>query len=86
MNRLPITLACWDYDRTRALADGTVAAEGIDLTYLSLPVEETFFRMLRYGEFEASEMSLSSYCVSLMAERPRFIAISPRATPINTDI
>jgi 4,5-dihydroxyphthalate decarboxylase len=75
MSRLPITLACWDYDRTRALADGSVAPDGIDLTYLSLPVEETFFRMLRYAEFEASEMSLSSYCVSLMAERQRFIAI-----------
>jgi 4,5-dihydroxyphthalate decarboxylase len=75
MSRLPLTLACWDYDRTRALADGTVTPDGIDLTYLNLPVEETFFRMLRHAEFEASEMSLSSYCVSLMAERPRFVAI-----------
>jgi 4,5-dihydroxyphthalate decarboxylase len=65
--RVPITLACWDYDRTRALADGTVRPEGIDLTYLSLPVEETFFRMLRHREFEAAEMSLSSYVVQVCA-------------------
>jgi len=75
MSKLRFTLACWDYDRTRGLADGSIAPDGIDLTYLSLPVEETFFRMLRYGEFDAAEMSLSSYAVSLMQEEPRFIAI-----------
>ncbi len=75
MSRLRLTLACWDYDRTRALADGSVRPEGIDLNYLGLPVEETFFRMLRNREFEAAEMSLSSYCVSLVREDPPFIAI-----------
>ncbi|MEV0639862.1 ABC transporter substrate-binding protein [Streptomyces sp. NPDC050619] len=65
--RVPISLACWDYDRTRALADGTVQPEGIDLTYLNLPIEETFFRMLRHREFEAAEMSLSSYVVHVGA-------------------
>ena len=73
--KLPLTFACWDYDRTRALADGSVRLEGIDLTYLSLPVEETFFRMMRGREFDASEMSLSSYVASLNAENPPFIAI-----------
>jgi 4,5-dihydroxyphthalate decarboxylase len=72
---LRLTLACWDYDRTRALADGSVKAEGIDLTYLPLPVEETFFRMLRYREFDVAEMSLSSYCVQLGRPDPPFIAI-----------
>ena len=36
MTRLAITLACGDYDRTRALADGRVAVEGTDLTVLAL--------------------------------------------------
>lgn len=62
---MPLTLACWDYDRTAALASGEVRPEGVDLTYLSLPVEETFFRMLRHREFDAAEMSLSSYVISL---------------------
>jgi len=75
MNKLRLSFACWDYDRTRALADGTVRPDGIDLTYLSLPVEETFFRMMRGREFDASEMSLSSYTASLNAEDPPFIAI-----------
>jgi 4,5-dihydroxyphthalate decarboxylase len=75
MSKLRLTLACWDYDRTRALADGSVAPDGIDLNYLTLPVEETFFRMLRHREFDAAEMSLSSYTVSLMRPDPAFIAI-----------
>lgn len=75
MSKLKLTLACWDYDRTRALVDGRVQVDGVDLNYLSMPVEETFFRMLRYREFDAAELSLSSYCVSLMSEDPAFVAI-----------
>jgi 4,5-dihydroxyphthalate decarboxylase len=75
MPALRLTLACWDYDRTRALIDGTVAPDGIDLVYLNQPVEETFFRMIRYREFDCSEMSLSSYAASLQAENPPFVAI-----------
>jgi 4,5-dihydroxyphthalate decarboxylase len=75
MTRLRLTFACWDYDRMRALADGTVRPEGIDLVYLTQPVEETFFRMLRYREFDACEMSLSSYVASLNQDAPAFIAI-----------
>ena len=75
MNRLRLTFACWDYDRMRALADATVRPDGIDLVYLTQPVEETFFRMLRYREFDACEMSLSSYVASLGQDSPAFIAI-----------
>jgi 4,5-dihydroxyphthalate decarboxylase len=75
VSKLRLTLACWDYDRTRALADGRVAPEGIDLNLLPLDVEETFFRMLRGREFDAAEMSLSSYCVSLLRDDPAFVAI-----------
>src|SRR5438132_7118435 len=70
-----MTLACWSYDRTRALLDGRVRPDGIDLTCLDLPVEETFFRMLRHREFDVAEMSLSSYVVSLFADDPPFVAI-----------
>lgn len=72
---LRVTLSCWNYDRTRALADGRVRPDGIDLNYITLPVEETFFRMLRHREFDACEMSLSSYAVSLSRENPPFVAI-----------
>jgi len=72
--RVPLTLACWDYDRTLPLATGDVRPDGIDLTYLNLPVEETFFRMVRYREFDAAELSLSSYVISLCQDAP-FIAV-----------
>jgi 4,5-dihydroxyphthalate decarboxylase len=75
MPPLPLTLACWDYDRTRALMDGRVQPEGIDLTYLSLGMPESFYRMLRHGEFDASEMSLSWYTRTVFSEPRPFIAI-----------
>ena len=75
MSKLQLSLACWNYDRTRALADGSVQPDGIDLNYLDMPVEETFFRMVRYREFDVAEMSLSSYTVSLFKDPAPFIAI-----------
>jgi 4,5-dihydroxyphthalate decarboxylase len=72
---LRLSLACWDYDRTRALADGRVQPDGIELIYLNQPVEETFFRMMKFAEFDASEMSLSSYVASLGRAEPPFVAI-----------
>jgi len=75
MSKLRLSLGCWDYDRTRALMDGTVVPDGIDLNYLNMPVEETFFRMLRHREFDVAEMSLSSYTVSLFKPERPFIAI-----------
>jgi 4,5-dihydroxyphthalate decarboxylase len=73
--KLRLTMACWNYDRTRALLEGRIPIDGIELTYMSLPVEETFFRMLRYAEFDVAEMSLSSYTLSLFQDTPQFIAI-----------
>ncbi|MBL8382198.1 MAG: ABC transporter substrate-binding protein [Burkholderiales bacterium] len=75
MSKLRLSFGCWDYDRTRALMDGGVAPDGIDLNYLSMPVEETFFRMLRNREFDLAEMSLSSYSVSLGKPERAFVAI-----------
>jgi len=75
MARLRLTLGCWNYDRTRALQDGRVQPDGIELIYLDMPVEETFFRMLRNREFDIAELSLSSYAVSLFKEPRPFIAI-----------
>jgi 4,5-dihydroxyphthalate decarboxylase len=75
LSKLRLSFGCWNYDRTRGLLEGRIQPDGIDLTYLNMPVEETFFRMLRYQEFDAAEMSLSSYTVSLFKEKKHFIAI-----------
>jgi 4,5-dihydroxyphthalate decarboxylase len=75
MGKLRLSMACSNYDRTRALFDGRVAVDGVDLNALDLPIEEIFFRMLRHHEFDVAEMSLSSYTLSLFAENSRLIAI-----------
>ena len=75
MSKLRLSVACWNYDRTRSLMDGTVQPDGIDLNYLNLPVEETFFRMIRSREFDVAEMSLSSYTVSTFRDPKPFVAI-----------
>jgi len=75
MEKIHLTLACWEYDRTRPLQEGKVQVEGVDLTYLPLHVEETFWRMLRYQDFDAAELSMNSYLMSRDKGSPRFIAI-----------
>lgn len=75
MGKIRLTLACWDYDRTRALQDGRVEVEGVELTYLPLRVEETFWRMLRYGEFDAAELSMGSYLIARDKGHPSLVAI-----------
>jgi 4,5-dihydroxyphthalate decarboxylase len=71
---LDITLACGDYDRTRALADGRVVPEGVELRVVPLEPEEIFRRMVRHLEFDVSELSLSSYVISLQGDAP-FVAL-----------
>jgi 4,5-dihydroxyphthalate decarboxylase len=61
MADLKLTLACWDYDRTRPLIDGRVKSSGIDLDIQLLRPRETFQRMLDNHEFHVSELSLASY-------------------------
>lgn len=61
MVEVPITIACGNYDRTRAIRDGRVKVEGCAVTYLPLYPEEIFFRAFRYQEFDVSELSFSSY-------------------------
>ncbi len=61
---IDLTLSMADYDRTRALIDGSVRPERINLRYLVSPPSETFWRMLKFNEYDASEMSLSSFLIA----------------------
>ena len=67
MPALPLTLAISEYDHVRDLASGRVKAEGIDLTVLTLSIEEIFFRFTLYREWDLSEMSMGKY-VSLVSQ------------------
>jgi 4,5-dihydroxyphthalate decarboxylase len=61
MPNLALTLACWDYDRTRALVDGRIKPDGIDLDIKVMRPRQIFPRMLERQEFDVSELSFASY-------------------------
>ncbi len=75
MANLKLTLACWDYDRTRPLMDGRVRPEGIDLDIKVLRPRQTFQRMLDDREFHVSELSLASYAALKGRGQCRFVAV-----------
>lgn len=65
-----ITFAGACYDRTQALIDGTVKAEGLELNWLILHYPEIWRRMLNDYDFDASELSLSSYLIARSMGKP----------------
>jgi len=67
--KVQLTLACGDYELTRALADGTVEPEGIELVVLHMGSPERHWRMIRFEEFDVCELSLSSYLLCKAAGR-----------------
>ena len=75
MADIHLTLACEDYDRTRPLSDGSVEPEGIDLNYVKLAVEEIFWRMCRYEEFDVAELSMGAFLVAAARGQRPFMAI-----------
>ncbi len=75
MPNLRLSLACWDYDRTRPLIDGRVAPEGIDLDISVLRPRQIFPRMLEGQEFDASEISLASHATLVGRGTSPFVAI-----------
>ena len=75
MEKLNLTLACGEYDRTFALQTGAVEAEGLRLNYIPLEAEEIFWRMGHHREFDASEMSLSNHITMTSRGNSPFVAI-----------
>jgi 4,5-dihydroxyphthalate decarboxylase len=61
MTNIRLSLSCGDYDRTRPLIDGTVAAPGLDLTVLALPSGERHRRFVRNFEFDVCELQVAQY-------------------------
>src|SRR5689334_637200 len=75
MAKLNLSVAVGDYDRTRALVDGSVAIDGVDPVYMTLVPEEIFFRAFRAAEFDICELSLSSYTVKTAQNDCPYIAV-----------
>jgi 4,5-dihydroxyphthalate decarboxylase len=65
LSRLPLTLACGDYEIVRALVHGTVMPDGVDLNVLTEMDSTTrHWRFLRNQEFDVAEISCSSYLIA----------------------
>ena len=75
MAKLNLSVAVGDYDRTRALIDGTVQIDGVDPVYMTLVPEEIFFRAFRAAEFDICELSMSSYTVKTAQGNCPYIAV-----------
>jgi 4,5-dihydroxyphthalate decarboxylase len=75
MAKLQLSVAMGDYDRTRALLDGSVQIDGVDPVYMTLSPEEMFFRAMRSIDFDISELSFSSYLVKHSRGECPYIAV-----------
>jgi 4,5-dihydroxyphthalate decarboxylase len=51
-------------ERVEPLMNGTIQAEGIELIPTYSHPAETFWRQLKFGEFEVAEMSMSSFLIA----------------------
>jgi 4,5-dihydroxyphthalate decarboxylase len=75
VSKLKLSVAMGDYDRTRPILDGRVPIDGVDPTCMLLSPEEMFFRAFRHQAFDVSELSLSSYSISVARGEPHYIAV-----------
>jgi 4,5-dihydroxyphthalate decarboxylase len=60
--KLRLTVACGDYEIVRALKEGTVTADGLDLVMLTgMSPRERHWRMARRCEFDVCEANVGAY-------------------------
>lgn len=76
MSRVTLSIAVSDYDHVRDLITGNAPLEGIDLIALQMPLEEIFYRFIKYREWDVSEMSFAKY-VAMTAEGSADFAALP---------
>lgn len=69
--RIKLTVACGDYDIVRALKDGTVTADGIELVMLTgMGSRERHWRMARKLEFDVCEINVGAYFMARYRHAP----------------
>ncbi len=75
MPDVAISIASGEYDRIRAIRDGTVKVEGCAVTYHVVEPNQLFVRNLKSQEFDVSEMSFSTYIALRDQGRAHYTAI-----------
>src|SRR5512147_1847039 len=64
MAKLSLSFIAPDNERTRPLLDGTIRPEGTELITTRSIGSETFWRQLKFQEYDISAMSISSYIIA----------------------
>jgi hypothetical protein len=64
MTKLRLSFISAFNERVEPLMNGTIEAEGIELIPTYSHPSETFWRQLKFQEFEVAEMSMSSYLIA----------------------
>jgi 4,5-dihydroxyphthalate decarboxylase len=72
---LPLSLAVCDYDRTRAIFDGRAPIEGCQVMAVALEPEEAFHRAFKFQEFDVTEISMSSYLMTVARGQAHYVAV-----------
>ncbi len=75
MSKLKLSMSVGNYDRTQALFDGRVQVEGCEITAVPLEPEEAFHRAFRYGEFDITEISMSSHMMTTARGDNQYVAV-----------
>ena len=75
MARLHLSIATTDYDHFRDFRLGTVTAEGIDVTWLTLGHHECFARFTANREFDLSELSFAKFTTQVSREDSDIIGL-----------
>ncbi|MDA0240576.1 MAG: PhnD/SsuA/transferrin family substrate-binding protein, partial [Proteobacteria bacterium] len=72
---LDLSIALSDNARTRPIVEGRVQPQGIRLTPTVVHPSEMFWRQLKYGDFDISEMSLASFFVAVSRGETDWMAL-----------
>jgi 4,5-dihydroxyphthalate decarboxylase len=73
--KLSLSFAIGDYDRNRALFDGSVLVDGVAPVFMTLDPEEIFFRAFKNAEFDVCELSLSSFTLKVAQGTSDYVGI-----------
>ncbi len=75
MMPLELSLSVCEYDRTAAIFNGRAPIEGCDVTAVANSPEESFHRAFKFQEFDVTEISMSSYLLSVARNDSHYVAI-----------
>ncbi len=70
-----LDVAFWDYDRTRALANGTVKIADADATFHTAPIVTQIFEGVVNGKFNVSELGITYFLRTFKNGESPFVAI-----------